>query len=84
MDVRIINRTNGGWNIHILEVTISANCPLCGERRGMPRNLSFFENGSWYSCDTWDNPCGHIDKHKNVLMEAHALGHPIIATLRGI
>ena len=83
MNVRIIHRTNGGWNIHILAVTISDNCPVCGEQRGKPYNHIFCEDGEWYSCDKWENPCGHIDYYRDVLKEAESAGSPILHTLRG-
>jgi hypothetical protein len=78
MSVRIIHRTNGDWKIHILKVSVSPNCPVCGARRGKPYNHNFCEDGEWFSCDRWDNPCGHTDKYTDVLQEARRLGQPIV------
>ncbi len=70
MKARIIVRTNGGWTVNIVEVEISDFCPICGEKRGEPKNYNFYENDESFSCDTWNNPCGHIDFYKDVLEEA--------------
>jgi hypothetical protein len=83
MTVKIIHRTNGGWNINILRVTIPDICPVCGGQRGEPKNHNFYEDGDWYSCDRWENPCGHIDKYSDVLKEAEQFGEKISDALRG-
>lgn len=83
MTVRIIHRINGGWNIRIVQVTISDKCPVCGGQRGKPYNHNFCEDGDWYSCDKWDNPCGHIDKYSDVLQEAQSAGSTVVDALRG-
>jgi predicted RNA-binding Zn-ribbon protein involved in translation (DUF1610 family) len=71
MIVRIVHDTDSG--IHILELEISDKCPVCGSKRGTPRSYDFHENGERYSCDVWQNPCGHIDKYINVYKEAHRI-----------
>lgn len=68
--VRVIQRSADGWNIRIVSVTVAWVCPVCGQPRGEPFNLNFCEDGEWFSCDRWDNPCGHIDLYKDVIAEA--------------
>lgn len=68
--VRVIQRFNGGWSINILPVTVEWVCPQCGQPRGEPSNLNFCEDGEWFSCDRWDNPCGHVDMYADVIAES--------------
>jgi len=56
-------------------VAISATCPKCGGERGEPRNLNQFDDGAYYSVDTWTNPCGHVDYYRDVLAEARELAN---------
>lgn len=75
MTVRVIDRSMWGRSVpypQIAEVTISAFCPRCGQRRGAPWPHRFHEDGEWLTCDRWDNPCGHVDMYENVLAEARA------------
>lgn len=53
-------------------VTISAFCPRCGERRGVPRLISQVEDGEHYDVHTWTNLCGHKDFYRTVITEAEA------------
>jgi hypothetical protein len=71
MNVNVIKRTNGGWNIEIVEIEIADTCPQCGGKRGEPYWHQFHEDGDWYSCQRWDNPCGHLDMYRDVLKEAY-------------
>jgi len=76
MKVRVIDRSNWGRPgpyPQIVSVTISDRCPICNGPRGEPRNHNFFENGDAHSCDRWDNPCGHVDRYEDVLLEAGRL-----------
>lgn len=76
MTVRVRDRSaerpwgSGPTNPIVRTVTISANCPTCGERRGEPRNLNQHDDGVHYSVDVWDNPCGHVDMYAAVVVEA--------------
>ncbi|MFD6516959.1 hypothetical protein [Rhodococcus sp. NPDC060176] len=71
MTVRVVDRRSSPvGNATIRTVTIAALCPRCGGSRGTPRNYNFHDDGAWLSCDSWDNPCGHIDRYDNVLAEA--------------
>lgn len=59
-----------GWTFYPVTVEIANTCPVCGGPRGEPQHKSFYECGAWYNVNTWENPCGHIDKYKDVLVEA--------------
>lgn len=74
--VRVIDRGTGpGYEgLTIREVAIAATCPVCGGPRGVDadgvstvRPHRFCEDGAWYTCDRWTNPCGHIDTYAAVL-----------------
>lgn len=54
-------------------VTISANCPECGARRGEPQGRNSCDDGAHYWVQTWDNPCGHLDTYAAVITEAAQL-----------
>lgn len=63
----------GLTNPAVRTIVISANCPVCGVKRGKPRNLNSCDDGTYYSVDIWDNPCGHKDMHEDVAKEADKL-----------
>jgi len=73
MTVRVVDRSRWGtsgpypW---VRTVTVSAYCPACGARRGEPYAHRFAEDGAWYTCDRWTNPCGHVDMYAAVIVEA--------------
>ncbi|WP_367128267.1 hypothetical protein [Saccharothrix sp. HUAS TT1] len=54
----------------IVTVTVPWVCPKCGGPRGEvnPTEIPLF--GSRRAVDTWRNPCGHIDHHRDVVREA--------------
>lgn len=68
--VRIIIRN--GWHMHIESVTVDWFCPVCGGPRGEPRGHNFHEDGEWFFCHQWVNPCGHVDLYPQVAEEAKA------------
>ena len=68
--MRVTVMYRNGWHIQPVTVEIDDKCPICGGPRGEPYNHRFYECGDWYSVDRWDNPCGHIDKYRDVLEEA--------------
>lgn len=41
---------------------------------GEPRPYRFHEDGEWYVCDVWKNPCGHIAKYNELLLATAADG----------
>ncbi len=61
-----------GYRIIIRTISISAFCPRCGGRRGEPRGLNQMEDGESYHVNIWDNPCGHEDNYRAVIVEADA------------
>lgn len=62
-------------------VTISAFCPVCGERRGEPRGMHQCDDGAWYWVQVWENPCGHIDRYADVVIEAVERAQPATVAL---
>lgn len=54
-------------------VEILPVCPVCGELRGEIRNHRFHEWGEWHDVDVWTNPCGHVDRYRDVLREAQMI-----------
>jgi hypothetical protein len=74
MTVKVMYRNNwfggDGWTYYPVEVEISKTCPVCGGPRGEPGWYNFCEDGEWYSVNTWQNPCGHVDHYADVLIEA--------------
>jgi hypothetical protein len=55
----------------VRQYVISVGCPRCGQIRGRPELQIMFdaECGHYYCVDTWVNPCGHIDRYSDVLLE---------------
>lgn len=62
-----------GWQYYPLRIEIGDKCPICGGQRGKPHNHHFCEDGEWFDVDKWENPCGHVDKYKDVYFEAQEL-----------
>ncbi|WP_444956765.1 hypothetical protein [Microbulbifer sp. ZKSA002] len=58
--------------IPLKTMEISDNCPKCGGPRGIPYRHNFYEDGETYSVSKWDNPCGHIDKYRDVINQEAA------------
>lgn len=77
MIVTVMYRNNwfggDGWACYPKTIEISNKCPVCGELRGNPYAYNFCEDGEWFTVDKWDNPCGHIDKYADVILEAEEL-----------
>lgn len=74
MRVTIMYRNNfhggDGWTYYPMTVEIPDQCPKCGGKRGETRPYNFHEDGQWFTVDQWDNPCGHLDKYKDVYFES--------------
>lgn len=64
--VRIIKR------VEILPQIIMVTVPwfslTCEGPRGEPFTHHFVEDGGCYTCDRWNNPCGHVDMYIDVLL----------------
>lgn len=75
MKVRVVDRgTSRSYEgVKIRTVAIQRSCPKCGGPRGEVYSHRFCEDGAWYDCDRWDNPCGHVDMYTDVLIEAREL-----------
>lgn len=74
MTVRVIDRGEGRdyRGLTIRTVIISGLCPVCGGPRGAAQGHQFAEDGEWYTCDRWDNGCGHHDSYVAVLAQWRA------------
>ena len=78
MKVTVIDREamDAQWGQHgyltpvLREVEISGTCPVCGGPRGEPNSRRTSEEGMVFDVDVWRNPCGHVDKYRDVLVEA--------------
>jgi hypothetical protein len=55
------------------KITISAFCPIDGQRRGEPQGRNDCDDGAYYWVQTWQNPCRHIDSYADVVNEAAAM-----------
>lgn len=65
------------------KITISAFCPVCGERRGEPQGLNQCDDGAFYWVQVWANPCGHRDMYADVVNEATAMAIDEAEAFRG-
>lgn len=66
------------WGVGLINpvtrtITISAYCPVCGERRGEPQGLNQCDDGAYYWVQVWTNPCGHTDMYADAVVEAARL-----------
>jgi len=73
--VRIINRwwaepDPGYHGVRIDTVTLNWTCPTCNGPRGEPWATTQCEDGDWLHIDRWNNPCGHVDRYRDVAKEA--------------
>jgi hypothetical protein len=49
-------------------------CPKCGKPRGETKIGRSYDGSAVLFCDTWGNPCGHIDKYSDLRAEAATNG----------
>lgn len=49
-------------------------CPKCGAPRGEVKSGRSYDGSRILFCDTWQNPCGHVDSYDDVRAEAAANG----------
>lgn len=89
MQVRVVDRGKPGirgyQGVVVRTVTIPDYCPVCAGPRGNPYRYRFHEDGDWYECDRWENPCGHVDTYEAILRadERHAEAHRDLAYRSG-
>lgn len=55
---------------YLVTLEIPDTCPTCGGPRGEPTPTRQCEDGDWFTVDQWRNPCGHVDKYRDVLRAA--------------
>lgn len=69
MTVTVQDRSaDAPWGVGLTDpvtrkITISAFCPLDGQRRGEPRGLNSCDNGAYYWVQVWDEP---LRPHRHV------------------
>lgn len=56
--------------INTVDVNLRWVCPVCGQPRGKIGTGYSYDGSLRCVVDTWENPCGHIDKYSNVIIEA--------------
>lgn len=71
MKVTVVDRSE--IRPYPLGIEISDKCPQCGGKRGEPYGYNFYEDGWWFWCNRWDNPCGHIDMYSDCIQEAEEI-----------
>ncbi len=49
-------------------------CPICGQPRGIIKDVLSYDGSLRLCCDGWKNPCGHTDKYDAVRKEAATNG----------
>lgn len=59
---------------HGINVKLRWVCPICGAPRGKISNGRSYDGSRVLFCNTWQNPCGHVDKYDDVRAEAAANG----------
>lgn len=59
---------------HGINVKLRWVCPICGAPRGEISNGRSYDGSRVLFCNTWQNPCGHVDKYNDVRAEAAANG----------
>lgn len=78
MKVTVINRyfaepDPGYYGVRMASVEIADACPHCGGPRGEPHVVPQPEDGDVLYPHQWQNPCGHLDTYRHVLVEAGVL-----------
>jgi hypothetical protein len=58
-------------------VVIDCTCPKCGAPRGEPYLGISYDGSRRLHVDTWQNPCGHVDKYDAVREEARKNGYNV-------
>lgn len=56
--------------LYSIKIKLFWTCPKCGAPRGEVKNGRSYDGSCVLICDTWQNPCGHIDKYCDVKKEA--------------
>jgi len=53
----------------LVTIEIDDFCPVCGAKRGTPTKGFSYDGSKRLTCETWINPCGHIDVYTEVTKE---------------
>lgn len=61
---------NGLFSYVTRTIEISDFCPVCGGPRGEAYTERQYEDGDCCYVTRWNNQCGHVDKYRDVLVEA--------------
>jgi hypothetical protein len=56
--------------VYSANVRLYWTCPVCGCKRGEPQNGVSWDGSRRLYCDSWFNPCRHVDKYSDVRAEA--------------
>jgi len=68
----IIPTCDNHQGLYSITVELEWICPRCGKPRGEIKKGRSFDGSLSVRVDTWENPCGHIDKYFEVRNEANA------------
>ncbi len=56
--------------LYQIKVKVYWVCPICKKTRGEIKQGRSYDGSLYLVCDTWENPCGHVDKYSAVREEA--------------
>lgn len=73
---------HAGFVGNLITVEISDNCPVCGGPRGELYQTHSYDGSRRLSCDGWKNPCGHVDRYADVILEAQQAKPQEIADMK--
>lgn len=65
-----LTRHHDGSPFRTATVELEWVCSICGEPRGEPQDGVSRDGSRTVEVDTWENPCGHVDKYSDVRQEA--------------
>jgi len=67
--VRVVDRgTSRAYEgVRIRRIDVPPVCIYCLGPRGPLVPYRFPEDGAWYTCDRWENPCGHVETYPALL-----------------
>ena len=60
-----------GRQYNFFKIKVLWECTVCGRPRGELHQGKHYDGSQWEVCDTWKNPCGHIESYRTV--RSHAL-----------
>lgn len=60
--------------IYGIAVRLGWGCPRCGKERGQIKRGRSYDGSLMLDADTWENPCSHVDKYTDCIIEAQNNG----------